>query len=380
MKVEYNEKRNTITQVYEMDQFEFAPLAVWNAYKDKSASKVKAVDRWFKDRGIPSWRKDLDALLANLHIHTSEELLNKAFGLSLSDQYWLNPCDEELCWSAINFFEHEFKYAVFFLIPTQSGSLEKANFRTPNNTTDGMLPKCWILENGKRVLVKQTYNTSRQEPVNEWLASQVCHRLGFDHCEYWLDVVENRIVSKCECFITPMQELISAYDIFHSKKKSNDVNDFNHYVTTLEEHGIAGARESLENMLVVDFLMMNTDRHMKNFGIIRNVETLEWEKCIPIFDTGQSMACDQIAIMMNFNDGVGKYFTNGNKKFSAFLDPIQDFQRFNLGKLSGIEKEYEAVLRKYADYTEMSEQRIEKLVAGLKMRVGLFERKVMRNQ
>ena len=46
-------------------------------------------------------------------------------------------------------------------------------------------------------------------------------------------------------------------------------------------------------MFVVDYLTMNVDRHLKNFGIIRNVETLKWERVTPIFDTGQSMCCDE---------------------------------------------------------------------------------------
>ncbi len=47
-----------------------------------------------------------------------------------------------------------------------------------------MLQKGWIIENDKRVLVKGIYQTSREEPINEWLASEICKRLDFYHCEY----------------------------------------------------------------------------------------------------------------------------------------------------------------------------------------------------
>ena len=33
---------------------------------------------------------------------------------------------------------------------------------------------------------------------------------------------------------------------------------------------------------------------MKNYGIIRNVKTLEWSKVVPIFDNGQSMQCEKL--------------------------------------------------------------------------------------
>jgi len=35
--------------------------------------------------------------------------------------------------------------------------------------------------------------------------------------------------------------------------------------------------------------MLNEDRHLNNFGVIRNVENLEWIDTAPIFDTGQSL-------------------------------------------------------------------------------------------
>ncbi len=43
----------------------------------------------------------------------------------------------------------------------------------------------------------------------------------------------------------------------------------------------------LENMYILDFLILNEDRHLGNFGIIRDVNTLEWLDVAPIFDNGQ---------------------------------------------------------------------------------------------
>ncbi|MEG0411122.1 MAG: hypothetical protein RR538_09215, partial [Erysipelotrichaceae bacterium] len=82
--------------------------------------------------------------------------------------------------------------------------------------------------------------------------------------------------------------------------------------------------KDLENMFIVDFLTMNTDRHMKNFGVIRNAETLSWERLTPIFDTGQSMNCHELAKNINFNDGYGKFFLNTNKKLSTYLSNISN--------------------------------------------------------
>ena len=45
-------------------------------------------------------------------------------------------------------------------------------------------------------------------------------------------------------------------------------------------------------MLVFDYIIGNTDRHLNNFGIIRDASTLEWKRFAPLYDNGTSMGCD----------------------------------------------------------------------------------------
>ena len=68
---------------------------------------------WFKGRGIPSWRDGLDDFLENLGIENKDFLLNRAYGLSLSDQYWMNPVERLMDWKDINFFDHDFNIKDF---------------------------------------------------------------------------------------------------------------------------------------------------------------------------------------------------------------------------------------------------------------------------
>ena len=51
---------------------------------------------------------------------------------------------------------------------------------SPNNTTDGMLSKAWIIDEEKRKLVKGTYTSTNQEPINEYITSLICERLGIE--------------------------------------------------------------------------------------------------------------------------------------------------------------------------------------------------------
>ena len=280
MLVEYNTTLNVIENIYDIYNIDYAPLSISNANKTLGANLLKQINDWFKGRGIPSWRKDLEKLLEKLNVSSPEELLNKSYALSLSDQYWLKEENSNVKWQDINFFTNDFEYEAYLEASLDSSSnlttsKDKAILRSPNNTTDGMLQKGWIIENGKRILVKGTYTSSREEPFNEWLASQISKRLGFNYCNYfvrWTD--KTKLISKCENFVSEDEEIISAYDVFKSEKKPNNINDYEFYIKILEKHNVPNARKNVEDMFILDYLMLNTDRHLKNFGVIRNVNTL----------------------------------------------------------------------------------------------------------
>ena len=375
MLIEYN-SYNVISKIYEIYNIEYAPLAVFNASKNRSSSLTKTVNDWFRGRGIPSWRKDLEKLLDKLGVSSSDELLNKYYGLSLSDQYWLKGVNSAVKYEDINFFTNDFEYEAYLDASLDSSSksivsLDKNIFKSPNNTTDGMLQKGWIIESGKRVLVKGTYTSNNEEPINEYLASQICKRLGFDYCNYeveWSD--KTKLISKCNDFINENEELISAYDIYNSEKKPNNISDYEFYIQILEKHNVPNARENMENLFILDYLMLNNDRHLKNFGIIRNVNTLKWEKVAPIFDTGESMQCDKYTDEINFSSGKGKFFSNTDKDYEDILKIIgKNILRVDLSKLKGICDDYRLILEKYQDKLDMSDKRKEKLVSGLNKRI-----------
>ena len=370
--LELNLEFNIIEKIYEIYNIDYAPLSFKNAFYDKVTNNEKALNEWYRGRGIPDWRKDIKSLLENLNIKSTDELLNKSYALSLSDQYWIKEENQEnLKWEDINFFTNDFKYKGYLNISLSSSSdnTEQVDLRSPNNTTDGMLQKAWIIENNKRVLVKGTFYSPKQEPLNEWLVSQICQKLNLDFCNYRIDIIDNKIVSKCEDFINENQEIITAYDIFNSEKKDNNTNDFEHYINILEKNGIKDGRKKVQDMFLIDYIVMNFDRHLKNYGIIRNVQNLKWEKVTPIFDTGEAMQCDKIVNEMNFYDGKCKFFTNTNMDISNLLKYI-DLSNYDLNSLAEIPEMFKQKLVEYKEFTDMTNERIDKLYLGLSNRIS----------
>ena len=378
--IEYDTNLNVISKIYKKINFEYAPLNLYANQNRKDFNLEKEMNRWFKGRGIPSWRKDLERLLKNLNVKFSDELLDKAYGLSLSDQYWINPAENKLKWKDINFFTNDFEYKAFLDASILNKSSRNISLMTPNNTTDGMIQKAWIIENRKRKLIKGTFYNANQEPLNEKLTSIICRYLGFDYCNYEIEVLENKLVSKCEDFVNENTEYITAYDILQTKKKSNNISTYEHYIKILEENGIENARINIENMLLIDFLVMNIDRHLGNFGVIRNVETLKWEKLAPIFDTGEALNCDKEISFMNFKDGNGRFFGNDKKPFKDYLKYIKNIERFNISCKKKVIEQWSKMLKDYQIYTGMQDERIKKLVEGLEYRFNLLGKYIEKNK
>lgn len=248
----------------------------------------------------------------------------------MSDQYWVKPADSNIEYKDINFFEHGFKDSEFTNVTFSSGvdSSTKISLITSNNTTDGRLKKTWIIENNKRYLLKGGYKNEVMQPFNEVLASMICERLGFNHIKYTIEVINGKVVSKCECFINTDTELIPAHQILYEIQKKENV--YEEYIKILENKGINNVREKLENMFILDYLILNEDRHLNNFGIIRNVNNLNW------------------------------------------ID-IKDIKRIDLSKLDGLVDEFDELLHKYQSTTIMTDRRINKICTLLISRINKLE-------
>ncbi len=376
---EYDSATGVFTQVYDIYNINYAPYILKSFYKKEDINDTSFrtnLSEWFKGRGIPSWRDKLDLLLHRLNINAPCELLDKAFGLSLSDQYWLKPLNSNIKYEDINFFDNDFDYAEFMEASLSKNSKIIKNIsslKTPNNTTDGMLKKAWIIENGTRYLLKGGYKNETLQPFNEVLASEICKRLGFNHVEYTLDKYKDMVVSKCPCFITKDTEFITCNQIKSNMKRHNSIKDYEEYINKLEEEGIEEVRTKIENMYILDFLIMNEDRHLNNFGIIRDVNTLKWIDVAPIFDNGQSLNIDYYDEEELHILGEGKLFYEV-KSFDEIIKIVKDIQRIEINKLEDLPEWFDNLLHQYQPLTGYSDNRINKLCILLNRQINKLKR------
>ena len=153
---------------------------------------------------------------------------------------------------------------------------------SPELTTDGMLPKCWH-KDIKGIYLKKGGKTlginSGNEPISEYLASQLLDILEYPHVKYNLENYRGKLVSSCE-LITNKE--ISMIPIFYMLETPN----YESLIRYCKKNNII---DDLYRMFIFDFIICNSDRHLRNIGLLFNSNTYEVIGLAPIFDNGVGM-------------------------------------------------------------------------------------------
>lgn len=280
-----------ITRVYESEHIPVGCLNILNR------ADTNLFRDWWNRRSVPSTRANLKDIQLSLCGASLQDLCRLNFGCSLSDQYWMKPQGADLKYGDVNFFQNDFESDLTSIFLSSKQTEGQFDVMTPSCSTGGDVPKTWVIHNGHRYLCKASGTTFGQEPYNEEIASQLNDVLGIDHVKYRVHSFEETVCSVCPCMIDENQEIITAYDITRSMGQfnSNNIAYIKDYIKFAEEQGI-DIKKSISEMVISDFLMRNTDRHWSNFGLIRDANTLEYIKAVPMFDYGNSLFHNQAVI------------------------------------------------------------------------------------
>lgn len=313
-----------IVQVYDEER---VPLSL-KEYNVPITAKL--LDEWISSRCIPVNRENINRILPKLGVYSTRMLITKWFFVSLTDQYWITPALADILWKDINLFQNDFLDDFGEVL---IGNTQRTNsMKTPDTSLGGQLKKKWKIVKGIRTLIKDGSGESKQEVFNEVIASEICRRMGFEHVTYRLFEEHKKVYCACDCFINENTEFVPAYDILGIIKNDPNISIYEHYIRELERHNLINVRKKVEDMLLLDFIMGNIDRHFNNFGIIRDAQTLKFIDIAPIFDTGSSLGSNKAAAFFDVdkNDDIISFETD---EFSQ-LELIRN--RYDLTPLTDI--------------------------------------------
>lgn len=241
------------------------------------------ITAFLERRKAPKHRKHIQELLDKYGCGDWEGFLRITHALSLNDTFWVREEASSVRWEDVSLYRNDFDEVVAQAAFDGEFSDEGMSSTSPEFGTDGYYAKCWVRENGKILLYKRGSDTYEMEPLSEFLAAQVAEKICPHYVGYDLAFHHGKLISKCELFTSEAVGLAKMREIGLREKSIARLLAF------FEE---IGAGDDFRRMCVLDALIMNTDRHLGNFGVLFDNDSMEICSMAPIFDNNRSLFFD----------------------------------------------------------------------------------------
>lgn len=248
----------------------FLPLEMKGVVSDESLWS------WLRHRTVPRNRRNVDVLLAKMGLDPKDVrgIIGVCRGLSLNDVYWVVEDGFKGTWAECNLYDNPFSAAVAQLAFNGTGSqLRDLDWTSsPELTTNGVLAKCWRRVGGEVVLYKSGSEGAANagfEPYSEFYAAQLAEAMGLSHVEYGLAKFKGRLCSTCPLFTSEKYGYIPAGRLLSKEDALSDPR--------------------FADVFLFDALILNTDRHLGNFGYRIDNDTNAIIGPAPVFDNGYGL-------------------------------------------------------------------------------------------
>ena len=269
----------------------------------------ESVSRWLKHRTIPKNRAYVHNFLSKcgLNLNRPMNIISLSKGLSLNDCCWVTEEGFKGNFSEYNLYDNRFSRILGLIAFTGYGSSVRTSLAScPEFTTNGMLPKCWRRENGIIKLYKggtSGASNTGNEPYSEFYAAQIADVLGISAVPYGLSKWQGELCSTCELFTSkdysfmPVGRLVT----------KGGMKAVHEYYESLGKDFVS----ALDDMLLLDAVICNVDRHFGNFGFMVDNHTNKITAPAPLFDHGNSL--------FNF---AGRDALDSDKALSEYADTL----------------------------------------------------------
>lgn len=254
---------------------------------DLAAVSESGIESWIKHRSIPKNRAYANTLLSSLGLSINRplDIMSISKELSLNDCYWIKQEDSSDSFDSVNLYDNRFSRVLGEIAFTgYAGSNVSGLTSSPEFTTNGMLPKCWRRIDGEILLYKggtMGASNTGNEPYSEFYAYQIGKILGMNAVPYSLSKWKNTLCSTCKLFTSKDVSFAPVGRIV----RTGGMQAVREYYKKLG----AEFEKALDDMLVFDALIFNTDRHYGNFGFLIDSHSNRIIAPAPLFDHGNSL-------------------------------------------------------------------------------------------
>jgi len=313
---EYSDVSGNI-KVKSVDNIEMAPYSIYSSYILSRDSLRPSLEDWIDFRSVSGDRLKSSRLFQRSELGSKKALMFKTMGLSLTDPYWFKDEGSEGTWEQVNFFDNAYGQSLLFA--RKEGPAFWAGH--PDYSTNGELEKFWRkLPDGDYLFKANSPDMYSQENYNEVFADKLLNVLDMPHVHYSLVQEDDRIYARCKNFASENIEYVPALELLYALKRNPKDSNYVHFLKCLEQARVPYSEKFLQNMLLFDYVINNSDRHYGNFGFLRDTETGRFTGHAPLFDHGSSLWHKTLTEYISLIKQPAKPFRNTHEKQIQLLD------------------------------------------------------------
>ena len=282
---------NTVIEEYVPEKPELLPMQI----RRTSADGFTA---WMRERSVDLSSVQHRDLMNSLYASRDKTTLAlKTHMFSLSDTFTCFPENEftprlQLCRP-----EDQNVISDYILVSSDT-SLRQLRASSPNASTDGSFTKTWRFEDDAWWLYKLQSSAATEAEVQ---ISRILRSIGWDAATYeYVGRYRKRV--RTLCFLNP-HEFFEPYDSF--RFSFEDPGDDEEVISRNLASLGADFDIAWKRILLADAAFLNTDRHMRNFGVIRSSRTGEVLRLAPNFDNNQAYLANPGGV---YSDGMLKMY------------------------------------------------------------------------
>lgn len=249
------------------------------------------INTWLDGRKASKHNIHLAKIMKVLGCYDNEGFIRITHAATINDTFWVKSDTEQLFWEKISLYRNQFTESISRLAFEGVGLYDAIFSSTsPELACEGSFRKCFRKEAKRGQWGSDIYIYKRGgegasnvglEPYCEVLSSEIAQIICPSAVSYELTQLHGSLASRCNLFTNEENGYVPFARLSDVRKFSFE--DMFRYFVDL------GAEQSFREMLVLDALCFNEDRHAGNFGMIFNNDTLELIKMSPVFDLNISL-------------------------------------------------------------------------------------------
>ena len=228
---------------------------------------------------------------------------------TLTDNYWIADNRYNITWEKVNprnyFDQNVHDVAIRQSMDAFQNLIDNHTNKIIELTNIGSFEKVWrpvsTNDNSKYTEWELCKKGSRENNISELIAYNLSKLFGMSHAEYYLPL-------KTDISLICSKDLTA--DVYNFEPMWALVGDDEDYVTTIDELNNINLICQYLNIIFIDTLISNPDRHTFNYGLLKNKNSGDIICMAPNFDNNLSLMATNDITKTRSNDILIKLFSD----------------------------------------------------------------------